>query len=358
MVDEDHRHRRCPLQETGLGLVSAFPLDYMHLVCLGVTKRLLRLLIKGPLRCRMQSCKINGISDALIAVRNNIPKEFARRPRSLKEIDRWKATEFRQFLLYTGILVLKEHVKTEVYRHFLILSVAMHILLNPALCQLYCDYAQQLLLTFVKQVECIYGRDQLVYNVHGLLHLAHEANKFGSLDNISSFPYENFLHRLKRLIRKPSSPLQQVIRRLSEEKSSPRQTCSCGQKTTKADCKKEHMNGPLPPNTNHCRQYTELRLDSYSISSSPSDSCIKVKDSLGVVRNILLNDKVTVVYEVFKSVDNFFDYPLPSGCLGIHRVAKLDGVLHTCSVSEIKCKFTMLPCKGGYLVIALTHQVW
>ena len=140
----------------------------------------------------MQSCKINGISDALLAVRNNIPKEFARRPRSLKEVDRWKATKFRQLLLYTGILVFKEHAKTEVYRHFLILSVAMHILLNPSLCQLYCDYAQQLLITFVKQFEGIYGRNQLVYNVHGLVHLANDAKNLAHLRTFRVFPMRVF----------------------------------------------------------------------------------------------------------------------------------------------------------------------
>lgn len=56
-----------------------------------------------------------------------------------------------------------------------------------------------------------------VYNVHGLVHLSGDAHMFGSLDNISAFPFENFLSKLKRMIRKPKFPLAQVVRRLSEQ---------------------------------------------------------------------------------------------------------------------------------------------
>ena len=186
----------------------------------------------------------------------------------------------------------------------------MHILLNPTLCQCYNDYAHQLLCTYFQQFGAIYGKDQLVYNVHGLIHLSNDAKRFGPLDNISSFPYENFLHKLKRLIRKPSAPLQQVIRRLSEEQTS----CLFGSKGISAKCKKENMDSTLPPDCRGCQQYSELQFDTFSVSRAWNDSCIKVNGSVGVVRNISLNERIIVVYESYQEVDNFCDYPLPSGC--------------------------------------------
>lgn len=198
-------------------MVSQFPLDYMHLVCLGVMKRFLLLWIKGPLQCRLGSRVIDDISQHLLNLKSHIPSEFARKPRSLKEIDRWKATEFRQFLLYTGPVVLAEILHPNMYNNFLLLSVGIHILINKGLCQRYNDYAEQLLKTFVTHFYQIYGDDMAVYNVHGLVHLAKDAGKYGCLECISSFPFENFLSKLKHLVRKPHFPLQQVIRRLSEQ---------------------------------------------------------------------------------------------------------------------------------------------
>ena len=55
---------------------------------------------------------------------------MARQPRGLSEIKRWKATEFRQFLLYSGIVVLKGIVTNQFYQHFLSLSIAIRIMLE------------------------------------------------------------------------------------------------------------------------------------------------------------------------------------------------------------------------------------
>ena len=97
----------------------------MHLVCLGVMRRLL---ISGPLSVRIGRRKQMKISSVLTGLQKAIPAEFARKPRSLSELARWKATELRQFLLYTGIVVLKNNVHESIYKNFLLLSVAIRIL--------------------------------------------------------------------------------------------------------------------------------------------------------------------------------------------------------------------------------------
>ena len=99
-------------------------------------------------------------------------------------------------------------------------SVAIFCLASPLFCEAYCDYAKQLLILFVSQFGQFYGEDQYVYNVHSLVHLADDVAKFGELNNFSAFAFESFLGKLKRLVRKPNYPLQQVIRRLSESQNS------------------------------------------------------------------------------------------------------------------------------------------
>ena len=73
MSDEDHHLGASPLSRLSIGMVSQFPLDYMHLVCLGVTRRLLLLWISGPLAVRLGSNMITMISRSLTTLAGNIP---------------------------------------------------------------------------------------------------------------------------------------------------------------------------------------------------------------------------------------------------------------------------------------------
>ena len=65
LADEDHHIGISPLARLYLGMVRQFPLDYMHLVCLGVTRRLLLLWMSGPLRVRIGSRVVTQISSSL-----------------------------------------------------------------------------------------------------------------------------------------------------------------------------------------------------------------------------------------------------------------------------------------------------
>ena len=73
----------------------------MHLICLGVMKRMLLFLKEGPRICRISAAQISLISQKLVAFNGVLPSDFARQPRGLHEVKRWKATEFRQFVLYS-----------------------------------------------------------------------------------------------------------------------------------------------------------------------------------------------------------------------------------------------------------------
>lgn len=104
--DEEHHHvGPHPSEECAVGMISLFPLEYMHLVCLGVVRKLLLMWMRGPLIFRLPSKIVDRISDRLVEMRPYVPVEFVRRPRSLREVDHWKATEFREFLLGSVVLM-------------------------------------------------------------------------------------------------------------------------------------------------------------------------------------------------------------------------------------------------------------
>ena len=113
---------------TLLNMVNSFPLDYMHLVCLGVVRKLIVMWKRGSKKFRLPTEKILQLSIHLESIQSCVPSEFARKPRSILELDRWKATEFRQFLLYTGPVILRDILNSDMYLNFLILHCAISIL--------------------------------------------------------------------------------------------------------------------------------------------------------------------------------------------------------------------------------------
>lgn len=160
---------------------------------------------------------VDQLSGRLTELRAHIPVEFARKRRSLRELDRWKATEFRMFLLYIGPVVLPPFLDANIYNNFMLLFTGIAILVSPTLSSSHWQYADMLLKMFVTHFGEIYGKDALVYNVHSLVHLAQDAKRYGHLNNISAFPFENYLQKLKKkLVRKPEQPLAQILCRLSE----------------------------------------------------------------------------------------------------------------------------------------------
>ena len=58
-----HQKALTPLVEIVDSCISQFSLDYMHLACLGVVRRILHYLMKGPRICRLSQQQIQLISD-------------------------------------------------------------------------------------------------------------------------------------------------------------------------------------------------------------------------------------------------------------------------------------------------------
>nr|XP_055061186.1 uncharacterized protein LOC129444502 isoform X1 [Misgurnus anguillicaudatus] len=272
MLDEDHHVALSPLTGLGFDMVLDFPHDYMHLVCLGVVRRLFDLWCSGPLPTRLSGQLVKALSQNLQQLKNNIPCEFARKPRAFEERGRWKATELRQFLLYTGPVVLVDVLAAPVYHNFMLLSVAIFMLANPKVDVEICDCAKTLLVSFVEHFGRLYGEGFLVYNLHGLVHLSDDVKRHGCIDGISGFPFENFLGEVKRMVRGPNFPVAQIVRRLSERTNNKRvEKVKAG-----TVLRKEHVGGPLPQGvTGGIQEFKELHTDQF---------CVKITEGITVLK--------------------------------------------------------------------------
>lgn len=191
----------------------------MHFIDLGVFKRFLSFLIEKRTHYRLPRDTLMRINDNLSEIAQYFPKEFNRKPRSLENRDnrtKWKATEFRQCLLYDGIKVFKDHFSQNIYQTFLLLHSATYILSSATYYHDLNHVADYLLKEFISYAARILGRDFIVYNVHSLAHLAEECKNYGTLDSFSTFPYENYLGIIKRVLQSGYKPLQQLAKRDSE----------------------------------------------------------------------------------------------------------------------------------------------
>ena len=98
--DKDHRPHISPILEiSGLSLVDDFVLDYLHLVLLGVMRRLLHWWTAGPLQFRLPPRLREKISQGLLNFRPFVPSNFSRKPRALTDLSYWKASELRSFFV-------------------------------------------------------------------------------------------------------------------------------------------------------------------------------------------------------------------------------------------------------------------
>ncbi|KAG1952327.1 hypothetical protein F2P79_010248 [Pimephales promelas] len=241
---------------------------------------------------------VKELSRVLLTFKPHVPCEFNRKQRSMEDVDCWKATEFRQFLLYAGPVSLKGLVPTQVYNNFMLLSFGITILLNVSLCADLADYAHGILVLFVDHCSKLYGKEHVTYNMHGLVHLSQDAKKYGVLDNISCFPFENFLGHLKKLLRKPTQPLEQVVRRLSE-RSQHRTNIS------KTRSLREHNHGPLLNGLSVKKQYEECYFQDFVVKRSEGDNCVLLKNKdIVVIQNVVIDemDNTFVIYKRFRNM--------------------------------------------------------
>ena len=259
----------------------------------------------------------------MVAYNGKLPSEFARQPRSLDYLSRWKATEFRKFLLYTGIIVLMKVFSDEMYGHFWALSVAIRIMSDKVLSTYMhlLEFAHSLLLFFVDEAPGLYSNTFVVYNVHSLIHLKEDIINFDStLSELSAFPFENDMQVLKKYVRKASSPCAQVLKRISELENL---GVSCTKKEIFTTINKKFCDSWYLTKTNKILQVERVEHECF-----------------------LCNVISHTLYE------SFFNHPIDSQGIGIYKLdtQKLTGRKKLVYRNELKRKFVSLII-GVYLIL-------
>lgn len=339
------------------GCISCVPLDYMHLILLGVVKKLIRLWIMGPLSVRLGATDVTKISKILLILKKSTPMEFNRKPRSLAEFTHWKATEFRTFLLYTGPVALKNILKPEMYDNFVLLHTAVSMLVSECYVQTSenIDKCQKMFEDFVLGFQRIYGKQYVSHNVHNLLHICSDVKKNGALDKFSAFKFENEMSSIKRMVRKGHKPLEQIARRYSEREKFEQPLMEKSYSLIA-----EHNNGPLSRDClNIKKQYKRLKYKDLTIDcTTPKDNSILLKDgTFCAVKNIVvshINDILFIVKPFLKTNYSLYSNP-DSRNIDIYIAANSRKSEFATPISNLRSKVWRIPSNEGIIFLPLRH---
>lgn len=188
--------------------------DSLHLLHLGVMKKLLLAYRDGHNGldvAKWSKEDIKSISEQLDTIR--LPLEIHRAVRSIDTVNHWKGTECASFLNYIGIILLKPFLDDSHYMNFSNLFCAVTIC-SSSYFHRFLPVAKILFKDFITNYNMQFN--SVTSNIHNLAHVVDEVQRFGPLPSISSYPFENHLQQIKRLVRTGRSPLSQIINRLSE----------------------------------------------------------------------------------------------------------------------------------------------
>lgn len=305
-------------------MIWSFPIDCMHCIDLGVAKKMLDIFIKHNFIDLASSTRI------IRELSKYIPSDFSRKMRPFDKLNKFKATELRQFCLYLGPVLLKQcGLAADKYSNFMLLFVAYRLLsgVNNEVSPNDLHIAEEFLKTFVKDFKKLYGQVNVVPNVHALLHLHEFVRRYGPLNGFAAYKFENFYRLVAdNWIRKGSDFFSQVYTRWFQNKGVVLST-------------------------------QKSKFESYILNNGMKDSCIMLTDSSVF---IIKEKKLTLTGMQFKGLryrllQNFFDVPMPSSALDIFQVSELSTELEVINIQNLKSKMFRMPYEQDFVVMPIIH---
>ncbi|XP_072154974.1 uncharacterized protein [Bemisia tabaci] len=347
------------LRIPGIDFINDFPLDYLHLVCVGVVKTLVKLWVfASKNNAKLPAERICQASGKMLLYEKFIPSEFARRSRAMEDVKRWKATELRLFGCYLGPYVLDGILSEQRLGNFVLLYVSLRLLLNPVRCREYKEIATEMLVEFVENCKTAYADNLLTHNFHNLVHLPRNLDSFDNMEDCSTFDFESFLQYLKQTVVKGDKPLQQCVKRIEEADACPPLLPSKKPDFPRCSmpyrCRGPFLEGCARPT------YQTVHFPTFKLSVFARDSCFTTLDgSIFVLRNICTaseSNDILLVGRKFLQKENAFNTPCPSSDLKIYIVSNLSEMI-VVPVCDVQYKNMLLPFRSKFVAQPILHTL-
>lgn len=216
----EHHKEKSPFENLKIDMVSAFSTsDSLHLLDLGIMKRCMVRWIFGEKGYTRKWPKniVANVSKLLENCQKYMPIDMHRAVRNLNCVKKWKGLEYRNMLVYIGMVTLKGALNNDEYNHFLTICCAVRICMCDSFKKFW-SIAEQMFQSYVQRYGTLYGIHSIGSNVHLLIHIIEdmEVQKVNSLMQLSTYAYENALRLLGMKVRHGYLPLEQVSRRIIE----------------------------------------------------------------------------------------------------------------------------------------------
>jgi hypothetical protein len=181
------------------------------------------------------------------------------------------------------------------------------------------EYVSNLLKKFVCDLNSLYGSSHMTYSVHGLLHVPDDYERYGVLDRVSAFPFENYMQKLGSYVGRGGQELQQVVARRHEESFL---EISSENQNRETVMRREHSNGPLG-RFESCAvdtQYEEIIFRGKRFCVTSRNNVVFVNKKFGRIVNFCrIGSKLYTLVRFFEATQDFFVYPCPSQKVGIAK---------------------------------------
>lgn len=317
-----HRYNT-PLERLPINMITQIPLCSLHLLDLGVGRRILHFYIKKCMRPKERE----ELDSRLKKIKEFITSDFDSKTKPIKELHFLKGHDIRRFIVYEGPTLLENLLSEDRYNHFLLLHTAYRLLSMPSATNI--ATAKKLLERFVRQYQEFFP-NELTFNVHCLLHFPDFVLQYGEPTNFSSYKFENIYQIYKKAVKTGTNIVSQIV--------------------NFETLRRQYISSSSTPSSNTL-EFSNVFPDNYFL----------LKDStIFVLTHINQSDKqnIRLTGVICKKKVSLYEYPINSKSIYCFKVCKQDfGEVVVINENEIKAKVMLLPLENAqyYAVMPLLH---
>lgn len=354
----EHHHIYSPLEQLPIDMIKDFIIaDPLHLLELGIMKKLMSIWLEGKITREFKLNKNDKqkLDSSLLKCNSSLPSEIHRSVRSVEWIKHWKGNEFRTLLLYVGITVFKNILTVDVYEHFLYLFCAVTIC-SADTYKAHVPLAKILFQHFIEKYIELYGSDSITANVHNLSHIVENVERFGNLNSISTYPFENAARHIKLKLKQCNKSLEQMSRRIREQ--------ALLQKPADIRCNNNRMDNfvfkfPIDV-AEHTIRYKYICIKGSVILSNRKFGdkwfLTERNEIVEFTNTYVVGGKVFICGSPLKEKRDFFSKPFDSKYINIYESEMTFHAAKDYPIEEVKCKMFCSGFDRKFVFLPLLHS--